>query len=106
MAIHSTISHPNIVQFIDWMKEGEAIYIVMEYIDNGTVFEYINHNHPLKDDFIKKIIIQTLDALQYLHDSSIIHRDLKPENILLDTNLNVKICDFGWSERKKAVNKR
>ena len=94
------------MQFIDWMKEGDAIYIVLEYLDNATVFEYVNQHHPLKEDFIKKIVLQTLDALQYLHSHNIIHRDLKPENILLDSSLNAKICDFGWSERKKEVNRR
>lgn len=104
--IHSNIKHQNIVEFVDWIKDGQVIYIVLEYLTKGTVFDYLNDNHPLKESFIKNVIMHTLNALQYLHNNNIIHRDLKPENILLDNNLDAKICDFGWSERKKEVNIR
>ena len=88
------------------MKEGDFIYIILEYVEGCTLFEYLNKHHPLTEGFIKKVMHQVLTALEYVHNQGVIHKDLKPENILLDTQLNAKICDFGWAERKKAVNIR
>lgn len=103
--IHSQIRGEGIVEFYDWIKEGDFIYIILEYVDGQTLFEYLNRNHPLSEQFIKKVMRQILNALQHIHNQGIIHRDLKPENVLLDRQLNAKICDFGWSERKKEVNR-
>ena len=44
-----------------------------------------------------RFFYQTAQAIKYLHDRRIMHRDLKPENLLLDSNFNVKLCDFGWA---------
>jgi serine/threonine protein kinase len=104
--IHSCIEGENIIRFYDWLKDGETIYIILEYAEGKTLFDYLNRNHPLSEDFIKKIMRQILNGLQTIHSNRIIHRDLKPENVLLDAHLNAKICDFGWSERIKSRNIR
>ena len=46
---------------------------------------------------LKKIIIQVIEIIKYLHSLDIIYRDIKPENILLDKDYNVKLCDYGWA---------
>lgn len=104
--IHSTIKGKYIVDFIDWFRDGDLIYIILEFIDGMTLFDYLNRNHPLPEQFIKRVLKQILEGLDVIHKAKIIHKDLKPENVLLDQNLNAKICDFGWSERIKEVNIR
>lgn len=46
---------------------------------------------------VKKIIMQVVKGLSYLHERGIMHRDIKPENILINSDLNVKIADFGFA---------
>jgi serine/threonine protein kinase len=104
--IHSSVQSQGICNFHDWIRETDTFYFVLDYAPNGTLFEYLNTNHPLPEPFIKRVLRQVLHTLQALHNQKIIHKDLKPENILLDSNLNVKICDFGWSERLKERNVR
>ena len=49
----------------------------------------------LTEDHILHIIYNTVCALKFLHSANVLHRDLKPANILIDTDCNIKICDFG-----------
>jgi serine/threonine protein kinase len=72
----------------------------MELATNGNLYNYIQSKKHQKNkniDIIKKIIIQTIEIIKYLHSSNIIYRDIKPENILLDKDFNIKLCDYGWA---------
>lgn len=68
----------------------------MEYAPNGDLFHRI-HRNKLESDELLRIFYQVCLGIRYLHAKNIMHRDLKPENVLLDKDMNVKICDFGWS---------
>ncbi len=68
----------------------------MEYAQNGDLFEFVRKNKVNQKTLIK-FFFQTCLAIDHLHSQKIMHRDLKPENLLLDTKLNIKLCDFGWS---------
>jgi serine/threonine protein kinase len=96
IVLHSELNHPNIVKFYDWFKEGEKIMMILEHCEGGTMFRYLDNNHKLPTDVIRKFIYESCLALLYLHERGIVHRDIKPENLLLDEKLNVKLCDFGW----------
>jgi serine/threonine protein kinase len=72
------------------------VYILLEYVENGALFFFINPQGGMNEDFAFHFFYQTARALDYVHSKGIMHRDLKPENILLDKNYNVKLCDFGW----------
>jgi serine/threonine protein kinase len=95
--IHSTLNHPNVVQFLGSFNEGGTTYIVLEYCANGSVVQAMdrceNRRLPLAD--VRKYMHDLAQAVRYLHSHIIIHRDLKPGNMLLDANNNVKLCDFG-----------
>lgn len=67
----------------------------MDYINNGTLDNYIKQNWPLDQDEVKYIGAQIALALEFMHSKGICHRDLKPQNILLDDRLSIRICDFG-----------
>lgn len=72
-------------------------YLVLEYMDGGDMFSYINAYGPLPEFEMVGYLRQILSALEYVHSFNICHRDLKPENILMKSNGIVKIADFGMA---------
>ena len=93
---HSMLRHPNIIEFMDWILDGDDVYIVLEYAEKGSVFNYLNINHPLPEDLARRILYDTCQAVKYLQSHGLVHRDIKPENLLLDGQKRVKLCDFGY----------
>ena len=96
----SSLSHPNIVKYYKYYEEDENIYIIMEYLEGGTLKEFIsNEKNKINEDISRIIIQQILNALSYLHyNCDICHRDIKPENIMFKDNDNIKslkLIDFG-----------
>lgn len=95
-----TLEHPNIVRYISKGADKEGIYILTEYIDGVTLNEFRlkNPDYFKKEENIRKILLQLLSALDYLHNHQIVHLDLKPDNILITSNgNNLKIIDLGLS---------
>jgi serine/threonine-protein kinase HSL1 (negative regulator of Swe1 kinase) len=70
---------------------------VLEYVDNGELFEHISANGRLEEEEAMKYFRQILSAVGYCHSFNICHRDLKPENILMTKEGDVKIADFGMA---------
>jgi len=96
--ILKTIMHPNIAQIYETYSTSHNIYLMMEYIDGGDLFDYITSNIYLSEPIACYIYRQIISVLDYLAKMGITHRDIKPENILLDkSHKNIKIIDFGLS---------
>ena len=77
------LSHQNIVKYYDYFEEEDFIYLMMEYLEGGTLKDYINNKKEITEDEARIIIKQLLVALSYLHYTcDICHRDVKPENIM------------------------
>ncbi|CAG2243801.1 AMPK [Mytilus edulis] len=85
------------------VKKGKVIstptdiFMVMEYVGGGELFDYIVKHGKLKEPEARRFFQQIISGVEYCHRHMIVHRDLKPENLLLDDKLNVKIADFGLS---------
>ena len=95
------LSHSNIVDVYDVSLEGDALYIVMEYIDGITLKEYMEKKGVLSDVEALHFIKQILKGLAHAHERGIVHRDIKPHNILLLKDGTIKITDFGIARLTK-----
>ncbi|KAJ4454820.1 putative SNF1-related protein kinase catalytic subunit alpha KIN10 [Paratrimastix pyriformis] len=98
------LSHPNIIRLYEVIDTQKHIYLIMEFADGGELFDYIVHHTRVKEKEACKFFHQILAGVDYCHQHSIIHRDLKPENLLLDHSRNIKIIDFGLSNKIKMGN--
>lgn len=102
MQIMKAISHPNIVQYVDYHDYANHLYIIMEYVPFGDLQQYLQKYGALPEELGKKMAMQVLESLAYLHGKKITHRDIKPDNILLanldPSQFTVKLSDFGLSK--------
>ena len=94
--------HPNIIRLLDVFENPEVIYIVLEYLEGGDLFVYLDkRDFKITEDQARSIAHQIALALQYLHSYGIAHRDIKLENIMMVDNSEVpqvKLADFGLSK--------
>uniref|UniRef100_A0A1I8EVA1 MAP/microtubule affinity-regulating kinase 3 n=1 Tax=Wuchereria bancrofti TaxID=6293 RepID=A0A1I8EVA1_WUCBA len=103
--IMKQLDHPNIVKLYQVMETENTLYLVMEYASGGEVFDYLVAHGRMKEKEARAKFRQIVSAVQYLHQKNIIHRDLKAENLLLDSDMNIKIADFGFSNQFVIGNK-
>ena len=94
--------HPNIVRLLDYLENLDYIFIVTEYIEGGTLGQYLKKNNfNFTEQQAANMVFQIASGIKYLHNYGIVHRDLKPDNIMI-TEPNesgiLKIMDFGLSK--------
>ena len=111
------LRHPGIIGLYDvYIVPGHKIYIIMECMQGGELFDYVVQKGTLTEEEASEIVRKVTSALVYMHDKNIVHRDLKPENLLLKRkraasttaavtasvshppSIEVKIIDFGLSK--------
>jgi len=90
-------THPHIIRLYEVIDTPTDIFLVNEYVSGGELFDYIVSKGRLSADEARNFFHQIISGVEYCHFQKIVHRDLKPENLLLDSNLNIKIADFGLS---------
>ncbi|CAI9108212.1 OLC1v1007766C1 [Oldenlandia corymbosa var. corymbosa] len=91
------LKHPNVVRLHEVLASKSKIYMVLEYVDGGELFERIASKGKLSEAQGRRIFQQLIDGVSYCHNKGVFHRDLKLENVLVDARGNVKITDFGLS---------
>lgn len=95
VSILKGLRHPNIIEFHQSFDTMFQLYVVMEYIRNGTLAQMLSKVKYLTEAKAHFVYCQLLEALDYCHNSGIVHLDIKSENLLLDEYCHLKICDFG-----------
>jgi serine/threonine protein kinase len=94
----STVQHPHLVRALEFGWEGQAAYLVMEYVEGEDLLQRIERDGPLPEAEAVRIIGQVVEALHAAHTYGIIHRDVKPENILLTADGQAKLADLGLAK--------
>ncbi|KAH1073789.1 hypothetical protein J1N35_026117 [Gossypium stocksii] len=103
ISIMKLIKHPNVIKIYEVMASKTKIYIVIEYVGGGELFDKIASRGRLKEDEARTYFQQLINAVDFCHGTGVYHRDLKPENLLLDTHGVLKISDFGLSALSQQV---
>lgn len=75
-------------------EDFEDVYVISEMMDTDLT-SIIKSDQPLTEEHYKFFLYQLLRGLKYIHSAKIVHRDLKPRNLLVNSNCDLKICDFG-----------
>jgi serine/threonine protein kinase len=92
------LHHPHILQLIEFGDEQGILYLVMPFIEGGTLTNYLRRGLPGLDE-VSAIYQQVLDAVEYAHDSGLVHRDIKSSNVLLEERRSgapfAYLADFG-----------
>ena len=91
------LNHPNVIKIHKIYDDEKKFYIIMEFCENGELFNRIVEKKYLTEDEAALFYYQLINGLEYIHKNNIVHRDLKPENLLLSKNDLLKIIDFGLS---------
>lgn len=94
--IQSYLKHKNIVQIYGIFDDSDYIYLILEYVPDGTLYSLLKKRKTLKEKEVADLIKQLAQAIVYMQEEGIVHRDIKPENIVLYGKV-CKLCDFGWA---------
>ncbi|KAM1155218.1 hypothetical protein ACFX13_026732 [Malus domestica] len=97
ISIMKIVRHPNIVRLLEVLAGRTKIFIILEFVTGGELFDKIVHQGKLPENESRKYFQQLIDAVAHCHSKGVYHRDLKPENLLLDAYGNLKVSDFGLS---------
>jgi len=106
VAILNTLDHPNIVKYYETYDDNKYIYLVMEYITGGQLFDKITtqKNQNFSEHDACNYMRELFSSINHCHAQGIIHRDIKPENIMISNENTVRLIDFGLSKASKKKN--
>ena len=87
--------HKNIVNFIDSYLWRGDLWVIMEYMEGGSLTDVVTHNMMIEGQ-IAAVCKEVLAGLVHLHANGVIHRDIKSDNVLLSMNGDIKLSKFGF----------
>lgn len=99
------LRHPNIVQLLETFEDKHHVYLVMDLVTGGELFDRIVAKGSYTEKDASHLIKQVLEAVNYMHENGVVHRDLKPENLLYycpDEDSKIMISDFGLSKMEDS----
>ena len=96
------LKNPYIVEYRESFNTSETLYIVMEFIENGSLATIVKKFGRLPERLLVAYIPQVLEGLAFLHEQGVVHRDIKGANILISTGGRVKLADFGVAAKTES----
>jgi len=96
----SSLMHDHIIKYLAHFETNDHVYMVLEYLDGVDLFACMKMRNYrlLKEQTIKKVLKQIIDAVLFCHERGVVHRDIKLDNVISDTRGNIKLIDFGLCE--------
>ncbi|TPX71613.1 hypothetical protein CcCBS67573_g06126 [Chytriomyces confervae] len=91
-------SCPFLVHLYGSFMDCEYLYLVLEYIQGGELFTYLQNADKLDNKSAKFYAAEVVLAFEYLHSANVVYRDLKPENLLIDSRGHIRVTDFGFTK--------
>lgn len=101
ISVMKLLNHPHIVRLYDVLQTQNHIYLALELVTGGELFDRLLQAKFFNEDTARRYFQQMIIALHFCHKHGVAHRDLKPENILLDDKDNIKITDFGLANLQR-----
>ncbi|HUS14272.1 MAG TPA: SUMF1/EgtB/PvdO family nonheme iron enzyme [Chloroflexia bacterium] len=95
--IVASLEHPHILPVIDFGERDNTLYLVMRYVNGGTLHDLIEQG-PMQPSTVLRYLTEIGEAIDYAHERRVVHRDIKPRNVLLDQQGNPFIADFGLAK--------
>lgn len=89
------LNHPNIATLYSLLRQGDELFMVLEFIRGETLEQLLHRRGALPEDDAIPIFCQALDGINHAHELGIVHRDVKPGNMILTANGILKVLDFG-----------
>merc|ERR1712222_100342 len=99
------LDHRNVVKLLEAYESRTCVYLVMELVTDGELFDRIVEKGSYSEKDAADLIKQVLSAVAYMHGEGVVHRDLKPENLLYyspDPDSKIMISDFGLSKMEES----
>lgn len=104
--ILSQMNHPNVARLVRAFENEHNVYMVMDLCENQSLIELMRNRKRLTEIEVRSYIAQLVEGIQYVHSKNIVHRDLKLGNLFLTQKMQLKIGDFGLSERITYPNQK
>ena len=98
------VHHINVIKIMKIEEDQDNIYIIMEFCENGELFNHIVEEKKLEEIEAAYFYYQLINGLECIHYNEVVHRDLKPENLLISKEYILKIIDFGLSNYFNKIN--
>ncbi|TFL03539.1 kinase-like domain-containing protein, partial [Pterulicium gracile] len=104
LALHKLVSeHSNVVTLHDVVADNNSVLMVMDLCKGGDLVGPISRREFMgKNEEVKKLFLQLIDAVSFCHEKGVFHRDLKPDNVLLDGEGNMLLADFGLARNEET----
>jgi serine/threonine protein kinase len=97
------LSHPNVIQVLNFFRANDTVYMVMEYETGRTLQEFTQNNHAqITENFMRNVFTKLLNGLREVHSHKLLHLDLKPSNIYMRNDYTPVLIDFGAARQTLA----